>query len=209
LGATEFGLRNYTQAEKIFSECAAREQAAKREGSHVAALLRVIACQLAQGQNGKAVATLKLTTEAQDLYIKQHPQYNFDTWELAFACVALEKHEDAIKYAPTANRRGWVAYEEYGRLLALLHKDGREEGQKFARTLAGRFRDLDEVRIRNDVDAITVKLTQAIAELTPEAIGALEREWAGQVESLRNRPLKNYIFARVMVVTLARLKSGK
>jgi tetratricopeptide (TPR) repeat protein len=209
LGTTEFGLRNYAQAERIFAESAAREKEGKREGSHIAALLRLLACQLAQGQNAKAEATLKVITESQDLYTKQNPKYNFDTWEIAFACIALGRHGDAIRYAPTANRRGWIAYEEYGRLLALLQKDGRDAGQQFARTLSGRFRDLDEVRIRNDVDAITVKLTQAIAELTPEAISALEKEWAEQVESLRNRPLKNYIFARVMVATLAKLKSGK
>jgi len=54
-----------------------------------------------------------------------------------------------------------------------------------------------------------VKLTHAIAEQTPAAMTALEQIWAQQVESLKNRPLKNFLFAKVIVATLAKLRSGK
>lgn len=208
LGASEFGLRNYAQAEKLFTENARREQEAKREGSHLRALLRLYTCQLAQNQSAKAQGTLKTLTETQDQYIKQFPNYRFDTWEIAFACASLKKYDDALRYAPTGNRRGWIAYAEYGRLVALLLKGERQQAQQFAKILTGRFSDLDEVRIRNDIDPVTVKLIEAMAAMTPSALAALEQEWATQVESLRNRPLKNYVFARVMVDTIQALKAG-
>jgi hypothetical protein len=209
LGMAEFGLRNYLQAAKMFLENTRRAQTAGMTGNVTEALLYLIPCQIMQNQTGQAAASLKQCMQFQDEITKANPSYDYDTWKIAFACVALGKNEEAIKYAPTNPRRNWVAYEEYGRMVSLFHGADRAGAQALAKEFVGRFTNIGEINVRNDIDPITVKLTQAIAEQTPAAIAALEQVWARQVDSLKNRPLKNYIFAKVMVATLAKLRSGK
>ncbi len=94
-------------------------------------------------------------------------------------------------------------------MVSLCNSGDKEGAQKLAREFVGRFSNISEINVRHDIDPITVKLTQAIAEQTPNAISSLEEVWAAQVENLRTRPLKNYLFAKVMVATLAKLRSGK
>lgn len=209
LGTAEFGLRNYPKAAQLFQENAKRAQDAKMTGNVVESLLYLIPSQLAQNQTAPAQASLKQCMEVQDQRSKANPTYNYDTWKIAFACVALGLNQEAVKYAPTNSRRNWVAYEEYGRMVSLFHGGDPAAAQSLAKEFVGRFANIQEINVRNDIDPIAVKLTQAIADLSPASTAALDQIWLQQVESLRNRPLKNYIFARVMVATLAKLKSGK
>lgn len=209
LGMAEFGLRNHSQAARLFLENAKRAEAAKMTGNVTESLLYAIPCQMMQNQTAQAEASLKQCMQVQDERTKANPNYDYDTWKLAFACVALGKNAEAEKYAPTRKRQNWVAYEEYGRMVSLFHGNDRTGAQSLAKDFMGRFSNIQEINIRNDIDPIAVKLTEAIAEQTPQAIAALEQVWAAQVDSLRNRPLKNYVFAKVMMTTLARLKSGK
>jgi hypothetical protein len=94
-------------------------------------------------------------------------------------------------------------------MVSLFNSGDKAGAQALAREFVGRFSNVGDIRVRNDIDPITVKLTQAIAEQTPADIGALEQLWAAQVDNLRNRPLKNYFFAKVMVATIAKLKAGR
>ena len=209
LGTAEFGLRSYPQAAKAFLENIQRAQTARMTGNVVESLLQLIPCQMMQNQAAQAEASLKQLMQVQDERTKSSPSYDFDTWKIAFACVALGKNEDAVKYAPVRQRQNWVAYEEYGRMVSLFNSGDKAGAQALAREFVGRFSNVGDIRVRNDIDPITVKLTQAIAEQTPAAIGALEQLWASQVENLRSRPLKNYAFAKVMVATIAKLKAGR
>lgn len=210
LGMAEFGLRNYAQAAKQFTDNIRRAQEAKMDGSVVASLLHLIPCQLAQNQAAAADASLQQCIQVQKQQIKDHPNYNFDTWRLAFTCVALGRSKDAIQFSPVHNqRKNWVSYEEYGRLVSLFHGGDAAAAQSLAKSFVGRFNNIQEIDIRDDIDPVTVKLTQAIADPSPTNVSALEQLWSTQVNSLRNRPLKNFIFARVMVLTIARLKVAK
>lgn len=210
LGTAEFGLRNYAVAAQHFIDNGKRAREGRMLGSVVESALQLIPCQLAQNQPDLALASLKQALTVQDEREKANPGRNFDTWKLAFACVALGKNTEAVKYSPVVQQRAnWIAYEEYGRLLSLFHADQKAEAQALAKSFVGRFRDIQEINVRDDIDPITVQLTQTIAEPTPANVSALEQLWGTQVESLKNRPLKNYLFARVMVLTLAKLKTGK
>lgn len=193
----------------MFLENAKRAEAAKAAGNVLESFLSVIPCQMMQNQPALALAALNLAIAAQEEWSKANPSYNFDTWKLAFACVALGKTEAALKYAPTRQRRNWVAYEEYGRMVALFHGGDRAGAQSLAKEFVGRFASIQEINVRDDIDPVTVKLTLAIAKQSPEAVAALEQVWAEQVVSLKSRPLKNYIFAKVMVATLAKLKEKR
>lgn len=208
LGMAEFGLRNYAQAARHFSDNIKRAQDANLKGSVVVSLLYLIPCQLAQNQTAAAEASLRQAMEVQSQREKENPTYNYDTWKLAFACVALGKNQEALKYSPVYKKRqNWVAYEEYGRLVSLLHSGDRAAAQALAKDFIARFDNIQEIESPDDIDPIAVKLTMAIADPTPATIAALDQLWQAQVESLRNRPLKNYLFARVMVLTLAKLKT--
>lgn len=209
LGTAEFGLRNYPQAAKLFLENLQRAQASNMTGNVTESLLHLIPCQMMQQQTSQAEASLKQLMQVQDELSKANPGYDYDTWKIAFACVALGKTQEALKYSPVRQRRNWVAYEEYGRMVSLFNSSDKEGAQALARDFVGRFSNIGEIHVRNDIDPVTVKLTQAIAEQTPKAINALEELWAEQVENLRTRPLKNYFFAKVMVATLAKLRSKK
>ncbi|TLD70451.1 hypothetical protein FEM03_12035 [Phragmitibacter flavus] len=209
LGTAEFGLRAYPQAAQHFQSNLKLTTDAGLKFDAIQCLLDIIPCHLAQNQLGPASATLKQCMAVQDQMTTESKNRNFDTWKLAFACVAMGETESAIKYAPTRPRRNSVTYEEYGRLVSLFHGGDRPGAQKLAKEFMGRFQNIAEINIRDDIDPITVKLTQAIADPSPANVTALEQLWATQVESLRNRPLKNYLFARVMVVTLNKLKSGR
>lgn len=209
LGMSAFGLREYGEAARLFLENAQRAEAAKATGNVLESFLSVIPCQMMQNQPALALAALNQGIAAQEKWSKANPSYNFDTWKLAFACVALGKNEEALQYAPTRQRRNWVAYEEYGRMVALFHGGDRAGAQSLAQEFIGRFASIQEINVRDDIDPVTVKLTLAIAKQTPEAVAALEQVWAEQVVSLKSRPLKNYIFAKVMVATLAKLKEKR
>lgn len=208
LAMAEFGLRDYPVAAQHFIDNSKRAREGKIEGSVLQSLLYLMPCQLAQNQTGLAEATLAQAMQVQRARQDANTRLRYDTWELAFACVALGKNKEALQWARvSAQRKNWVSYEEYGHLVSLLHGGDRAAAQSLAKDFIGRFGNMQEdVNVRNDIDPITVKLTVAIAEPTPANIAALEQLWSAQVDSLRNRPLKNYIFARVMVLTLAKLK---
>lgn len=207
LGAAEFGLRNYSQAAKVFADNLKRVQDAGYKSNIVTTLLNLIPCHLAQGQAAQAETALRQCMETQDQWQKENPNHKFDNWKLAFACVALGKNQEAVKYSPVySQRRSWVSYEEYGRMVSLYNSGDKAGAQTLAKQFVERFSNINEINIRDDMDPITVALTLAIANQTPDAITALEQVWAAQVDSLRNRPLKNYVFAKVMVLTLAKLK---
>ena len=209
LGVAEFGLKNYPQAAKVFLENSQRAQSSRMTGNVTESLLYLIPCQMMQNQTAQAEASLKQLMQVQDERTKANPAYDYDTWKIAFACVALGRHEEAIKYAPVRQRQNWVAYEEYGRMVSLFNSGDKAGAKTLAHEFIGRFSNIGEINIRNDIDPIAVKLTHAIAEQTPAAMTALEQIWAQQVESLKNRPLKNFLFAKVIVATLAKLRSGK
>ena len=209
LAMAEFGLKNYAQSANHLQANLKRSQASQMDGYDVESLLYLIACQIMQKQDVQAMASLTQCMSIQDARSQKNPGADYDTWKLAFACVALGKNEEAVKYSPVAQRRIWVAYEEYGRMVSLLNSGDRAGAQTLAKEFIGRFSNLQEINIRNDIDPITVKLTRAIADPTPANIGELEQTWSAQVGSLKNRPLKNFIFARVMVATLAKLKGQR
>ncbi|MBB5035877.1 hypothetical protein [Prosthecobacter dejongeii] len=209
LGAAEFGLRNYPQAAKLFVNNQKRAEAADFKGYVIESLLDLAACQMALNQPIEAAASVALAMQRQDDWAKKNPKYNFDTYKLSLACVALQKWNEAVKYSSLSQRRNSVSYEEYARLLSLLNRGDKTAAQKMALDFKRRFAGgLDDIQIRRDIDAMTVKLTEAVSVLTPAATADLEQAWAQQVESLRKRPLQNYIFARVMVAAIASLKNG-
>gem|GEM_PF-5101923 len=209
LGTAEFGLRAYPLAGQHFNTTLKLSTGAGQKNNMMESMLAIVPCQLAQSQGEAAKATLQSCMALQDQRMAENAKTNFDTWKLAFACVALGLNEEALKYAPKTQRQNSVSYEEYGRLVSLYHSGDKNGAQQLAREFMGRFRNIAEINIRQDIDPITIKLTQAIAEPTPANIASLEQSWITQVDSLRNRPLKNYLFARVMVVTLNKLKSGR
>lgn len=207
LASAEFGLRNYPQAAKLFTENYKRATDGQLNYFAIESMLDLTACQMAQNQPLEAAASLRLAMERQDAWAQKNPRSDFDTYRLSFACVAMKKWDEAMKYSSLTNRRSSVAYEEYARLTALLNQGKKAEAQKLAKQFAQRFKGgLDEVNIRRDIDAMTVQLTAAAADQTPAATAELERVWAQQVESLRKRPLQNYLFARVMVDAIQALK---
>ncbi|MGV3661087.1 MAG: hypothetical protein ACO1TE_12945 [Prosthecobacter sp.] len=211
LAFAEFGLRNYPAAAQQFIDNSKRAAERKVNGSVVDSLLNLIPCQLAQNQAGLAESTLNQAMAVQKERQAANRDGYFDTWRLAFACVALGKNKEALQWARLNNqRKNYVSYEEYGRLVSLFHGDDPAAAQALAKSFVGRFSNIQEdITVRDDIDPITVKLTLAIADPTPANVAALEQVWAAQMDSLRNRPLRNYIFARVMVLTLAKLKSGR
>ncbi len=208
LATAEFGLRNYAVAAQHFIDNSKRAAGSNLKGRVLESLLNLIPCQLAQNQAGLAEATLAQAFEVQKQRQAESKGGSFDTWRLAFACVALGRNKEAMQWTRVnTQRKNWVSYEEYGRLVSLLHGGDQPAAQALAQGFLGRFGDIQEdITVRDDMDTITGKLTLAIAEPTPASIAALEQTWAAQVDSLRDRPLKNYIFARVMVLTLAKLK---
>ncbi|MEN3942742.1 hypothetical protein WJU23_15690 [Prosthecobacter sp. SYSU 5D2] len=209
LGAAEFGLRNYPQAAQIFNGNYQRAVEAGSDGYIVDALLDLAACQMALNQPIEAAASLNLAMSKQDERKQKSPKSTFDTYKLSLACTAMQKWDESIKYSAENQRRSSVTYMECARLLALLNKGDKAGAQKLAQGFSRRFTGgIDDVQIRRDIDAMILKVTSTAAALTPQATAELEQTWAEQVESLRKRPLQNYIFARVMVAAIASLKSG-
>ena len=207
LSMAEFGLKNYSEASRILVENTKRAQEARMSGNVVESLLYLIPCQMMQNETAQANASLNQCMAAQEERSKANPTYRFDTWKLAFACMVLGRYEDAVKYAPTSQRRNSVTYQEYGRMVSLFHSGDKAGAQALAKEFIGRFGNIEEITVRNDIDPVTVKLTLAIADPSPSTVAALEQVWSEQVSSMRNRPLKNYLFAKVMVATIAKLKS--
>lgn len=208
IGMAAFGLRNFPEAANIFLENSKRAQVARLSGNVIQSLLYHISCRLMQNQTDEALASLDLCMSVQDERSKANPSYSFDTWELAFACVALGKNKEAMKYSQAPSYRNSIAYKEYGRMLSLFHSGDRAGAQALAKDFLGRFVDIQEIKNSSDLSPVIVKLTQAVAEQSPAAIAALEKTWAEQKVSLKNRPLKNDIVARVIVATIAKLRSG-
>ena len=209
LAEAEFGLKNYPSAMKQFADNIDRAKTAGVKYYEMTGLLGIFSCQLAQNDLPGAQATLKQCIEVDERETKEAGGADFDRWELAFACVALGQYEEALKYAPTGQRRNWVGYEEYARLVCLFLSGDRDGSKQLGKEFIGRFSSLEEINIRHDLDVITIKLTQALAAQTAAATTELEQTWAEQVQTLRDRPLKNYLFAKVMVAVLSKLKSGK
>lgn len=209
LGAAEFGLRNYAQAAQIFTDNHKRAVEANSDGYTIDALLDLAACQMAQNQPIEAAASVSLAMSKQEERKQKSPKSIFDTYKLSLACTALQKWDEAMKYSAETQRRSSVTYMECARLLALLNQGDKAGAQKLAQGFSRRFTGgIDDVQIRRDIDAMILKVTSTAAALTPQATAELEQTWAEQVESLRKRPLQNYIFARVMVAAIASLKSG-
>ncbi|TDU81119.1 hypothetical protein EI77_00421 [Prosthecobacter fusiformis] len=209
LGAAEFGLRNYAQAAQIFTANQKRATEGKLEWGGIESYMDLAACQMALNQPLEAAASVSLAMARQEERFKMHPKITYDTYALSLAANAVQKWDEAIRFSAETQRRSSVTYMECARLLVLVNKGDKAAAQKMAQNFARRFGgDLDEVQIRRDIDAMTLGLTTAVAAMTPEATAELERLWAQQVESLRKRPLQNYIFARVMVAAIASLKKG-
>ena len=209
LAEAEFGLKAYSSAASHFTTNIQRASESGRKFYGMSGLLGILACQMAQSDIKGANETLQKCLALDEKESQDTGGKDFDRWELAFACVALGNYEAALKHATTANRSGWISYEEYARLACLYLSGQKQESTQLAKAFIGRFGNFDEVNIRRDIDAVTVQLTRTMADPTAPNIKALEQTWADQVQSLRDRPLKNYIFARVMVAVLGKLKSGR
>jgi len=207
LGAAEFGLRNYAQAAQLFSDNQKRAQEASMEGSEIEAILDAAACYMALNQQLEAAARVSFAISRQDEMKKQFPKYTFDTYKLSMACSIMQKWPEATRFSEDGQRRNWVSYMEYARLFSLLCQGKKEEAKKLAQEINQRFKGgVDEIQIRRDIDAMVVSITKSVHDQTPQAVAELEQAWARQVESLRKRPLQNYIFARIMVASIAELK---
>ncbi len=209
LGAAEFGLRNYAEAARWFSENQKRAVEANFNSYVIESYLNLAACQLALNQPIEAATSVSLAAKHQDEWAQKNPKSNFDTYKLAFACVVLQKWPEAMKYSALNQNRNYVSYEEHARLLTLLNQGDKPAAQKLAQEFIRRFAGgLDDIQIRRDLDAMTLQITAAVAAMTPQVTAELETVWSQQVESLRKRPLQNYLFARVMVAAIASLKGA-
>lgn len=207
LGSAEFGLRNYTQAVEIFAQNERRAIEGKMEGNEVDAMLDQAACYVALGKPMEAAARVSVAATRQAEVIKQFPKITFDTYKLSLACSMMQKWPEANQFSEVRQRRGSVTYMECARLLSLICKGEKPAAQKLAQDFTKRYGgDMEDIQIRRDIDAMIVSVTKAAAEQTPQAVAELEQTWAQQVASLRNRPLQNYIFARVMMAAIAELK---
>jgi len=209
VGEIEFGMRVYDQSATTFMTGAERALGVKYSSTAVRFYLHAAASQLAAGQRDKATATLQLAIDLQRQRQKDNPKSKYDTYRLAFACVALQQFDVALEFAPVSTRRSSVLYEEYARLVALWNSGDREAASEFARDIGGRFDELSDIQIRRDIDAMTVELTSALSDPSAQRARAFEQAWADQAESLRKRPLKNYLFARVMVDVIAGLNQSR
>ena len=209
VGEIEFGLRAYDQSATLFLTGAERALGVNYASTAVRFYLHAAASQLAAGKRDTAVATLQRAIELQRQRQKDNPKSKYDTNQLAFACVALQQFDAALEFARVSSRRSSVLYEEYARLVALWNSGDREAASEFARDIGGRFDELSDIQIRRDIDAMTVELTATLSDPSAERARGFERAWAAQAESLRKRPLKNYLFARVMVDVIAGLKQSR
>lgn len=208
LGAAEFGLRNYAQAAQIFAANQKRAVEGKMEGNEVESILDQAACFMALNKPLEAATQVALAGSRQEEVIKQYPRTNFDTYKLSMACSVVQKWPEAQRFSNVPQRRnGSVTYMECARLLSLICQGNKADAQKMAQDFTKRYGgDMEDIEIRRDIDAMIVSMTRAAAEQNGPAIADLEKAWAQQVESLRKRPLQNYIFARVMVASIAGLK---
>lgn len=207
VGEVQFGLKDYSTAVETFRGNAERARTIKSLGSESFAMLNVLYCELAMG-GGQSENAIAEAVRLQDERQKANPKANYDTWKMALACAVTGRWEDALRFAPTRSRKGWVSYEEYARMLALIMKGDPGEAQTFAKTLEGRFEEVSEVNVRTDVDEMFLKLMEATAQGTPTALAAAEAQWKVDVQNLRDRPLTNYILARAIVASLAKLRGG-
>jgi hypothetical protein len=207
LGAAEFGLRNYAQAAEIFAANQQRAVEGKMEGNEVESILDQAACFMALNRPVEAATKVSLAATRQEEVIKQYPRITFDTYKLSMACSVVQKWPEAQQFSNVPRRNGSVTYMECARLLSLICQGDKAGAQKMAQDFTKRYGgDMEDIEIRRDIDAMIVSMTRAAAEQNAPAIADLEKAWAQQVESLRKRPLQNYIFARVMVASIASLK---
>ncbi|MEZ5387035.1 MAG: hypothetical protein R3F13_16120 [Prosthecobacter sp.] len=207
MGGVQFGLKDYAAAVATFRGNAERARKAKSPGTESFEMLNLLYCELGSG-GGQSEAVIAEAVRLQDERQKENPRADYDTWKLALACAVMGRWEDALRFAPTRARKGYVTYEEYARMLTLVMKGDREEAQKFAGTLEGRFEDVFNVNVRTDVDEMFLKLMEAIARGTPAALAAAEAQWTKDVQNLKDRPLTNYILARAIVASLVKLRAG-
>ncbi|MCB1064989.1 MAG: tetratricopeptide repeat protein [Verrucomicrobiae bacterium] len=200
IGKAEFGARRYEPAIEQFESKAKLAEEANFQGVISYANMEIATCYRAAGNTDEALAALDKAIAAQDKRQSENPKANYDTYRLAFACAAFERWDDALRFAPLTNRRSSVTYQEYARLAALWNRGDAEEATKLAKLFASRFGDdLDEVLIRRDMDTMTVRLTEAIAQPSSANSAAFSAEWDHQKESLKKRPLENYLFALVLL----------
>lgn len=199
-GKAEFGMRRYDSAINHFAAKAKLGKEANFLGVVSMAQFEIATCHRAAGNSEAAMAALDLAISAQEERQKGNPKANYDTYRLAFACAALERWDDALRFADLTNRRSSVTYQEYARLATLWNRGDTDEASELAKKFVSRFgEDMEEVLIRRDMDTMTVRLTEVIAEPSPETSRAFSEEWDRQKESLKNRPLENYFFALVLL----------
>ncbi|MAS94401.1 MAG: hypothetical protein CMO55_14475 [Verrucomicrobiales bacterium] len=201
LGKAHFGNRDYQTAINHFEEKEKIGEEMNYLGVVAMANIEIATCHRASGNLEAATAALDRAIAAQEKRKQENPKANYDTHRLALACVAFERWDDALRFAPLTNRKNSITYQEYAHLLALWNKGDTEAATALAKKFNARFGDNmdDEVIVRRDMDTMTIRLTEAIANPSPETATAFATEWDSQKESLKNRPLENYLFALAIV----------
>ena len=203
LGAIEFGLRRYAEAETLLRNNVELWKANGFTAAAGADAISWVACRVALGQD--ATEALARASELEAEVASKRRSGSTDSWRLALAHAAVGRWEEALRYAPMQQRKSGVGYTEFARMMTLLAKGDRREAIELAKQLQKRFTSLDELNLQDDLDAMYVALMRALAEGTGAAIQAAQTQWQTAVPNLKNRPLENYLAAKVIVVCLAKL----
>lgn len=209
MAAAAFGLRSYGEATRLSQANIRRALEAGYSGSLMDSHVELIAAQLAQGQMNEAKATLKTCLIEHKRIIDRKPDTFFDMYEVALACIVLGELEEAKRLARVTNRTTSLTYEEFVHMLAVFAAGERAQAQTLAKQFLARLSGGDDITVRRDVDSMLRGVLLTIADPVPAKVTALGQLWGQQVETLKKRPLQNYLFARVMVLTLEALKKVK
>ncbi|MDF1816139.1 MAG: hypothetical protein P1V20_28315 [Verrucomicrobiales bacterium] len=205
LAKNSFARKDYPRAVNWFTKYIKVAEENTYTGSHIAALLDIGACRLAAGDTAGAKKAVTEAVAMQAARQKRNPKSTYDTWKLSFACVALDMMDEAKKYGPLFNYKSSIRYTEYAHLLALWNGGETEKARSLADKIATRIETMENIQIRRDVDMMTILISKAIGLNTPDAIAECRTEWSAQAQNLKNRPLENYIFARVLVTAMSKL----